>query len=217
LAIGLFGGAFDPVHFGHLRLAVELGEAFGLERVVFLPTGEPWHRGRGAIAGAAQRIAMLELAIAGEARLAVDGRETRRGGPTYTIDTLEEFRREAGPGVPLVWLCGSDAFEKIDTWHRWTELFDLAHFAVAVRGDDAQWASKGPGAFPRATWPRFTLDPRELQSAPAGRIATFAMTALPISSSAIRGMLAAGANARYLLPDGVLDYIQANHPYPGAS
>jgi nicotinate-nucleotide adenylyltransferase len=217
LAIGLFGGAFDPVHFGHLRLAVELGEAFRLERVVFLPTGEPWHRGRGAIAGAADRIAMLELAIGAEPRFSVDERETRRAGPTYTIDTLTEIRREVGPGTPLLWLLGSDAFARIDTWHRWSELFDLAHFAVAVRGNDAQWAAKGPGAFPRATWPRFTLNPLELQAAPAGKIATFAMTALPISSSALRGMFAAGADARYLLPDGVLDYIQANHPYPGAS
>jgi nicotinate-nucleotide adenylyltransferase len=217
LAIGLFGGAFDPVHFGHLRLAVELGEAFGLERVVFLPTGEPWHRGRGAIAGAAQRIEMLKLATAGEQRFSVDDRETRRSGPTYTIDTLAEIRREAGPDTPLAWLCGSDAFGKIDTWHRWTELFGLAHFAVAVRAEDSQWAGKGPGAFPRETWPRFTMSARDLRAAPAGKIATFAMTALPISSSAIRGMLASGANARYLLPDGVLDYIQANHTYPGAT
>jgi nicotinate-nucleotide adenylyltransferase len=217
LAIGLFGGAFDPVHFGHLRLAVELGEAFGLERVVFLPTGEPWHRGRGAIAGAEARIAMLELATAGEPRFSIDGRETRRDGPTYTIDTLAEIRLEVGPDKPLVWLCGSDAFQKIDAWHRWGELFDLAHFAVAVRAGDAQWAGKGPGAFPRATWPRFTLNPQELRAAPAGKIATFAMTALPISSSALRGMLAEGANARYLLPDGVLDYILANHTYTGAA
>ena len=217
MAIGLFGGAFDPVHLGHLRLAVELGEAFKLERVVFLPTGEPWHRGRAAIADAGHRVAMLKLAIAGEARFAVDDRETRRSGPTYTFDTLTEFRREVGPEVPLLWLCGSDAFEKIDTWHRAEELFGLAHFAVAVRADDTQWASKGPGAFPRPTWPRFTLNAQELLTAPAGKIATFAMTALPISSSAIRGMLAAGANARYLLPDGVLDYIQANNLYPGAA
>jgi nicotinate-nucleotide adenylyltransferase len=217
LAIGLFGGAFDPVHFGHLRLAVELGEAFGLERVVFLPTGEPWHRGRGAIAGPAARIAMLERAIAGEPRFAIDDRETRRAGPTYTIDTLQELRRESGPDLPLVWLCGSDAFARVDTWHRSGELFEHAHFAVAVRAGDAQWAAMGPGAFPRATWPRFTLNPHELGSAPAGKIATFAMTALPISSSALRSMLAAGADARYLLPDGVLDYIQANHTYPGAS
>jgi len=205
------------VHCGHLRLAVELGEAFRLERVVFLPTGEPWHRGRGAVAGAADRIAMLEIATAAEPRFSVDPRETRRRGPTYTIDTLAEIRGEAGPDTPLLWLCGSDAFGKIDTWHRWSELFELAHFAVAVRADDAEWAAKGPGAFPRAAWPRFTLNPQELQSAPAGRIATFAMTALPISSSAIRAMLASGANARYLVPDGVLDYIQANHPYPGVS
>jgi nicotinate-nucleotide adenylyltransferase len=148
-AIGLFGGTFDPIHFGHLRLATELAETFRLERVVFLPAGLPYHRGRSAHASAEERLTMVKLAIARDPRFGVDDRELRREGETYTYDTLAEIRAERGPGTPLVFLAGSDAFARVDTWHRWQELFDLAHFAVAIRADDTQWATRGPGAFPR--------------------------------------------------------------------
>ena len=185
--LGLFGGTFDPVHNGHLRLATELAEAFGLERVVFVPAGLPYHRGRAAHASNDQRLTMLKLATARDARFGIDDRELRRKGETYTYDTLEEIRRERGPQVPLVFLLGSDAFAKIDTWHRWTELFDLAHFAVAVRANDEQWASRGPGAFPREVWPRITLQPRDLLSAPSGKVISFAMTPLAISSTSCNG------------------------------
>ncbi|HET9652255.1 MAG TPA: nicotinate (nicotinamide) nucleotide adenylyltransferase, partial [Usitatibacter sp.] len=141
-AIGLFGGTFDPIHFGHLRLATELAEAFRLDRVIFLPNGLPYHRGRDAHATPEQRLTMLKLAVQRDARFDIDERELRREGATYSYDTLAEIRRERGPQTPLVFLLGSDAFARIDEWHRWTELFDLAHFAVAVRADDAQWFSK---------------------------------------------------------------------------
>src|SRR6185369_17400062 len=200
-AIGLFGGTFDPIHFGHLRLATELAEAFRLEQVLFVPNGLPYHRGRGAHATDEQRLTMLKLATGRDARFGVDERELRRQGPTYTYDTLLELRRERGPDVPLVFLLGSDAFSRIDTWHRWTELFDLAHFAVAVRADDQNWFAKGPGAFPKEVWPRITLNLRELVGAPAGRVMTFSMTPLSISSNAIRALNAEGASIRYLTPD----------------
>ena len=210
--LGLFGGTFDPVHFGHLRLATELAEAFRLERVIFLPAGLPYHRGRAAHASADQRLTMLKLATARDARFDVDDRELKREGETYTYDTLAEIRAER-PGQPLVFLIGSDAFAKIDTWHRWTELFDLAHFAVAVRANDEQWASRGPGAFPREIWPRITLNPRDLLSAPSGKVISFAMTPLAISSTALRTLAAEGASIRYLTPDPVADYIRTHHLY----
>ena len=125
-AVGLFGGTFDPVHFGHLRLATELAEAFHLEKVIFLPAGLPYHRGRAAHASNEQRLTMLKLVTARDARFDVDDRELRRDCNTYTYDTLREIRLERGPHVPLVFLTGSDAFAQIDTWNRWTELFDLA-------------------------------------------------------------------------------------------
>jgi nicotinate-nucleotide adenylyltransferase len=212
-ALGLFGGTFDPVHFGHLRLATELAEAFRLERVIFLPAGLPYHRGRDAHATNDQRLTMLKLATQRDARFDVDDRELKREGPTYTYDTLAEIRKERGAEQPVVFLSGSDSFEKVDTWHRWTELFDLAHFAVAIRADDPQWQSKGPGAFPKEAWPRITLDPRELVSAPAGKIMTFFMTPIAISSTAIRTMAREGASIRYLTPDPVVEFIRSHNLY----
>ena len=212
-SIGLFGGTFDPVHFGHLRLATELGEAFHLEKVIFIPAGLPYHRGHGAHAGNEQRLTMLKLATARDARFDVDDRELKRSGNTYTYDTLAEIRKERGPDTPLVFLAGTDAFAKIDTWHRWTELFDLAHFAVAVRANDEAWFSKGPGTIPRDIWPRITLNPHELDSAPAGKVMTFAMTPLSISSTAIRAAAGEGASIRYLTPDPVAEFVRSHNLY----
>jgi len=212
-AIGLYGGTFDPVHFGHLRLATELGEAFELESVHFLPAGQPYHRGREAHAGSDERLTMLRLAVGSDTRLDVDDRELRRDGPTYTFDTLEEVRRERGPEARLVFLLGSDAFAQVTTWHRWEQIFDLAHFVVAIRAGDEEWQSKGPGAFPREVWPHITLDRRELLDAPAGRVMTYAMTPLAISSSSIRALAAEGASIRYLTPDPVAEYIRSHRLY----
>lgn len=212
-AIGLFGGTFDPVHLGHLRLATELAEAFRLERVVFIPAGLPYHRGRDAHATNEERLTMLKLATARDPRFDVDDRELRRQGPTYSYDTLAELRRERGPDATLVFLAGSDAFAKIDTWHRWTELFELAHFAVAIRGDDPEWAKQGPGCIPRAIWPRITLNLREMLSAPSGKVMTFAMTPLAISSSALRELVARGASIRYLTPDPVVEFVRSHRIY----
>jgi nicotinate-nucleotide adenylyltransferase len=212
-AIGLLGGTFDPIHFGHLRLATELAEAFHLDRVIFVPAGLPYHRGRAAHATNDQRLTMLKLATARDARFDVDDRELKRDGPTYTYDTLAEIRKERGAELPIVFLCGSDSFAKIDTWHRWTELFDLAHFVVAIRAGDEAWQSKGPGAFPKEAWPRITLNPRELAAAPAGKIVTYIMTPIAISSSAIRTAAAEGASIRYLSPDPVVDYIRSHSLY----
>ena len=216
-AIGIFGGTFDPIHFGHLRLATELGEAFRLDQVLFVPAGLPYHRGRSAHASDEQRLTMVKLAVGRDARFGVDERELRRSGPTYTYDTLVELRRERGPDATLVFLVGSDAFARIDTWHRWTELFDLAHFAVAIRADDAQWFAKGPGEFPKEIWPRITLNLRELLGAPAGRVMTFSMTPLAISSTAIRALAGDGASIRYLTPDPVVEFIRSHRLYAKAA
>ena len=211
--LGLFGGTFDPVHFGHLRLATELAEAFHLERVIFIPAGLPYHRGRAAHATADERLTMLKLATGRDARFDVDGRELRREGPTYTYDTLVEIRKERGPDAPLVFLSGSDSFAQIDTWHRWTELFELAHFAVAIRANDENWLSQGPGAIPRQAWPRITLNLRELLGAPAGKVMTFSMTPLAISSTAVRTLAGEGASIRYLTPDPVAEYVRSHQLY----
>jgi len=212
-ALGLFGGTFDPVHLGHLRLATELAEAFRLEQVLFIPAGLPYHRGRSAHATNEQRLTMLKLATARDARFDVDDRELKREGNTYTYDTLAEIRRERGPDAALIFLMGTDTFAKIDTWHRWTELFDLAHFGIAIRAEDAQWNTRGPGAFPKEIWPRITLNLREMLAAPAGNVMTFKMTPLAISSTAIRETAADGGSIRYLTPDPVVEYIRTHQVY----
>jgi len=159
---------------------------------------------------------MVKLATARDARFDVDDRELKRGGNTYTYDTLAEIRKERGAQAPLVFLIGTDSFAKIDTWHRWTELFDFAHFAVAVRASDENWLAKGPGIFPREVWPRITLNPRDFQSAPAGKVMTFAMTPLSISSTAMRSLAAEGASLRYLTPDPVVEFIRSRNLYAPA-
>lgn len=217
MAIGLFGGTFDPIHLGHLRLATELAEAFKLDQVVFIPAGLPYHRGRDAHATAEQRLTMVKLAVQRDSRFDVDERELKRSGPTYTYDTLAEIRAERGPEMPLVFLAGSDTFAGIEKWHRWQELFGLAHFAVAVRGGDEEWQSHGPGAFPRETWPYVTLDPREMRGAPAGKVMTFSMTPLSISSTAIRNLVREGSSIRYLTPDPVAEYVRAHKLYTAAT
>jgi nicotinate-nucleotide adenylyltransferase len=200
-----------------LRLATELAEAFHLEQVLFMPAGLPYHRGRNAHASDEQRLTMLKLATGRDTRFGVDERELRRTGPTYTYDTLVELRKERGPDAVIVFLLGSDAFARIHQWHRWMELFELAHFAVAIRADDAQWFAKGPGAFPKEAWPRITLNLRELLGAPAGRVMTFSMTPLAISSTAIRSLAGEGASIRYLTPDPVAEYIRAHGVYGPAA
>lgn len=211
--LGLFGGTFDPIHFGHLRLATEVAEAFHLEQVIFIPAGLPYHRGRSAHATNDQRLTMVKLATARDARFDVDDRELRREGPTYTYDTLVEIRKERGPDMPLVFLTGSDAFAKIDTWHRWTELFDLAHFVIAIRAGDEAWQSKGPGTFPKEAWPRITLNQREMLSAPSGKIMTYFMTSIAISSTAVRTLAGEGASIRYLTPDPVVEFVRSHNLY----
>jgi nicotinate-nucleotide adenylyltransferase len=213
LAIGLFGGTFDPVHFGHLRLATEVAETFRLDKVIFIPAGLPYHRGRDAHATGEQRLTMLKLATQRDARFDVDDRELKRDGATYTFDTLSEIRKERGAELPILFLLGSDAFAKIDTWHRWTELFDLAHFVVAVRAGDPEWESKGPGAFPRDAWPRITLNPRELAGTPAGKVMTYVMTPIAISSTAVRTIAGDGGSIRYLTPDPVVEYVRSHQLY----
>jgi nicotinate-nucleotide adenylyltransferase len=130
--IGIFGGTFDPIHFGHLRLAEEMTEGIGLSRVVFIPAGQPPHRGAPRTA-AAHRLEMVRRAVSGNPRFAVDAREVQSPRPSYTVDTLTTLRAELGDEQPLWLLLGADAFLELPTWHAWRRLFELAHIAVAAR------------------------------------------------------------------------------------
>lgn len=214
--IGIFGGTFDPIHFGHLRLAEEARETLGLEQVLLIPSGTPPHRERPRTA-AADRLAMARLAVAGNSSLVVDPAEAESQGPGYTVVTLERLRARFGPRRPLVLLLGADAYAGLPSWHRWRELFALAHLAVASRpGHPPQrQGSSGLPVEPLTAecGPRMRTHAEDLGNTPAGCVLPFEMTPLAISASQIRAQLAAGRSVRYLLPDSVLDYIRFHRLY----
>jgi nicotinate-nucleotide adenylyltransferase len=214
--IGILGGTFDPIHFGHLRLAQEVAHTLRLSGVRFVPSGTPPHRAAPRTP-MAQRLAMVRLAVSGNPLFSVDDREVRRAGPAYTFDTLTEIRAETGPVCPLVLLVGADAFLDFATWHRWHELFGLAHVAVAHRPGFPveRWRDSMPQPLAREYAVRLMQQPLAVHLAPAGGIAVIPFTALDISATAIRELVRTGGSPRYLLPDRVLDYIRSEALYSG--
>ncbi|MES2563160.1 MAG: nicotinate-nucleotide adenylyltransferase [Pseudomonadota bacterium] len=213
--IGIFGGTFDPIHFGHLRLAEEIIEGAKLAEVRFVPSGTPPHRSAPQ-AHALHRVEMVKLAIAGNDRFSVDDRETTRTGFGYSYDTLTELRREIGGSRPIALLLGADAFLELATWHRWRQLFDLAHIIVAYRPGFAidTWQARMPEPLAHEYAARYMQQSLAVHLAPAGGIAAVSMTGLDISATFVRTALHSGASPRYLLPDAVLDYIRKHNLYP---
>lgn len=212
--IGILGGTFDPVHYGHLRLGEELGEVLKLEEVRLLPSGTPPHRSA-PVASSEHRLAMTRLAVQGNPRFQVDDREVHRAGPGYMFDTLTSMRVESGPTQPLVLLLGADAFLELATWHRWHELFGLAHIAVAHRPGFPveRWAEQMPQPLAREYTSRLMHQPLAVHLSPAGGVVVVPFTALDISATALRDLLQTGRSPRYLLPAPVLDYIRSNNLY----
>jgi len=209
--LGLLGGTFDPVHYGHLRLAEEACEALGLAGVSWIPAGRPPHRAAPRVASA-HRLEMVRRAVAGNPAFSVDAAETTSDEPSYTVTTLERLR--AGQAArPLVVLMGADAFLGLPAWHRWRELFALAHIGVATRPGFALSPDDWPAELAAACADRLGSDAAVLRSAPAGRVVDFSMTPLAISASLLRAQLAAGASVRYLLPDPVREYIEVQQLY----
>lgn len=212
--IGIFGGTFDPIHHGHLRLAEEIAEKAKLGEVRFVPSGTPPHRTKPG-ADAQHRVAMAKLAIAANPRFVVDDRETKRAGPGFTFDTLTELRQELGPSRAIALLMGADAFLELATWHRWRALLDLAHVVVAYRPGFAidTWQARMPEPLAHEYAARHMQQPLAVHLAPAGGIAPVSMTGLDISATFVRTALKAGSSVRYLLPDAVLDYIRSHDLY----
>jgi len=205
--LALFGGTFDPVHLGHLSVAWEAAELLDAE-VRLLPASVPPHRAP-PVASAAQRVAILRAALQGQKRLALDTRELERHGPSYTIDTLHELRAEQGDR-PLVLLLGADAFAGLASWHRWRELFDVAHIGVL---DRPGVCATLPDELEREVSGRRVDRAEPLHQSPAGKVIALAVTPLEISATRIRELLAAGREPRYLLPSGVFDDGSLLRPY----
>ncbi len=196
--LGIFGGTFDPIHLGHLRTAFELLGVLGLGEMRFVPAGQPPHRDTPR-ADAALRLALVEAAIADQPGFVLDDREVRRTGPSYMVLTLRELRAEF-PGRPLCLVLGMDAFLGLPQWHEWRELLVLAHVVVAHRPG---WRVPVEGPLGGLLASHRTDRVADLHESPAGRILVHAVTQLEISSTELRGLLAAGHDPRYLVPEAV--------------
>lgn len=208
--IGLLGGTFDPVHVGHVALARAAFEALALDELRFVPTGRSWQKTTAA-ADASARVEMVRIAIGDAPGFVVDEREAHRQGDTYTVDTLVELRGELGTDPALVWLLGSDQLRNLATWHRWSELLQLAHLGVTHRaGDDLSRLDERVGKL------LSELRRDTLPDAACGAIVFFPMPPVPVSASALREQLARGERPHDLLPPGVLDYIESRRLYRGA-
>ena len=206
--IGVFGGTFDPIHYGHLRTAFEMLQALEFEEVRFMPCGDPPHRGV-TFADAELRYRMVEAAIAGQDGFVADDRELHREGPSYTIDTLTELREEH-PERSLGLIVGMDAFLGLSTWHRWNELLDVAHIIVAHRPG---WKAPDIGPLGELITEHGTHRVADVHNATKGRIHIHAVTQLEISSTEIRDLIAAGRDPRFLMPDALRNLIQENEIY----
>jgi nicotinate-nucleotide adenylyltransferase len=211
--LALFGGTFDPVHWGHLRVARDTATALKLPEVRLIPAQQNVLRDRPG-ASAADRVAMLRLAVREFATLTVDDCEIVRTTPSYTITTLESFR-ERFPTRPLIWLIGVDAFLRIASWHRANELFDFAHFVVLNRPGFATSHVFSPAL--AGVWQgRATHDASMLLSETQGRIYLHTVAPQAVSATEIRNMIRAGSSDEALLPllpAAVLSYIRAHRLY----
>ena len=206
--LAIFGGTFDPIHIGHLRAAWEASEALDAE-VRLVPAKIPPHRPQ-PVASAVERVRMLRAALAGQDRLQLDLRELDRAGLSYTFDTLTSLRAEAGNRRPLVLLIGADAFAGLSDWHRWRELFDLAHVCVLTR--PAQIPAM-PAALADEVASRKARDASALREEPAGKVLDMVVSALGISATRIRALLADGREPRWLVPDALLETPALLAPY----
>ena len=189
------GGTFDPVHHGHLSAANEVATLFHLDEVVFVPTGQPWQKAERRVSPAEDRYLMTVIATASNPRFAVSRADVDRPGPTYTVDTLRDLSRSYGPGTELFFITGADALSQILGWRSADELFRLAHFVGVSR----------PG-----------YDAVDLSRFPDGAVTLVEVPALAISSTDCRARVARGSQVWYLVPDGVVQYIEKRRLYRGA-
>jgi nicotinate-nucleotide adenylyltransferase len=210
--IGILGGTFDPVHFGHLRPALDVQQALGLEEVRLVPCHIPPHRPQ-PVADGPQRVAMLEAAVRNYPEFRLDRRELERAGPSWTLDTLSSLRAELG-SRGLCLLVGMDAFRGLPTWHRWLELIDLCHMVVMTRPGSEFHAEGELDDFVNL---HRVMDPAELKNHAVGRILFQTVTQLEISATRVRNLLAQGENAGFLVPEAVLDIIRRKGLYQASS
>lgn len=207
--IGILGGTFDPIHFGHLRIGLELLQDLSLDELRFIPAYQPPHRGTPTASGD-QRLQMLRVATSDMPRCVIDEREYHRQGRSYTIDTLLSLRQELGNDIAIALIVGSDSFQSLDTWHRWTELIKHTHIVIACRPG---WQNIETSAVGRQLATHFISDPSLLKKKSSGYVLPWNVTQLAISATAIRAMIKQNKSPRFLLPDSVLDIINSQQLY----
>ncbi len=203
--IGIFGGTFDPVHYGHLRPAQEILRALSLQKLYLVPASTPPHRQSSAV-DAVQRLQMTQLATTEFPELIVDDCEIQRGGISYTVDTLQTYRQHY-PQTPMCLLMGSDVFASLESWHQWQRIPELAHLVVMQR---PQYKT---GAIPQWSEDRLTQEISELSTTLAGKVYLHTVTPQDISATAIRQDLKKHEDVTHMLPAPVLQYIQQHHLY----
>lgn len=211
--IGILGGTFDPIHFGHLRLAEEMLELADLKLIRFMPAGTPPNRDLPK-ASAKHRSTMVKLAISEQPAFVLDEREVDRTTPCYTVDTLRELRQELGTVQPLCLLMGGDAFLQLHTWHEWEQLFQLAHIVVGSRpGFTLEERIHSATGKLRDHYQQRLCKVPALSQQPCGGIVELAIPKLEISATLIRSRVAARRSIRFLLPNTVAEYIHQHHLY----
>lgn len=215
-AKAFLGGTFDPIHYGHLRLAEEAREILQVDQVCLIPSGHPPHRTAPQASGK-HRLAMVQAAIQSQTHFWVEDVEIQSLQKSYTVETLRYLRQVYGEGTPLVWILGADAFKNLHLWYEWLTLFDLTHFAIASRaGTDWNPKEYEKGLSPvlrEACENRWVSDPQVWRKKAAGYLIPFSMSPLEISSTSIRSLCRQKRSIRYLLPDQVLNYLNAQALY----
>lgn len=207
--IGILGGTFDPIHFGHLRPALELLQDLPLQEVRFVPLRTAVHRTQ-PVATAAQRLAMVQAAVKNQPGFIADDRELRRTGNSYSYDTLASLRAELGARLPICLLTGLDAFAELPTWYRWRDIADLAHWVVMRRPGVDMVTDP---ALRHWMEPRLAKDPAVLTRTPGGWVLFRDVTQLDISATAIRAQIALGLSPGFLIPEDVLAFIEREGLY----
>jgi nicotinate-nucleotide adenylyltransferase len=209
--VGILGGSFNPIHYGHLRMAQELADALNFTEVRFIPSANPPHKDSITVS-AEHRAAMVKLAIEGNPRFTLDTCELDRVGVSYTIETLIELRESSGGDTALCLMMGSDAFIKLNTWHRWQSLLDYAHI-ILVQRPGMPPPSKLPTELETLLHDHYTEQVSDLSKENAGFINMQTISALEISATQIRELLKHELSTRYLLPDAVIAYIKQQKLY----
>jgi nicotinate-nucleotide adenylyltransferase len=194
--LGVMGGTFDPIHHGHLVAGSEVQARFGLDEVVFVPTGTPWQKKDRKVAPAEDRYLMTVIATASNPKFTVSRVDIERGGDTYTVDTLRDLHAQRGPSTEIFFITGADALASILTWHGADELFELAHFIGCSR-------------------PGVRLEEHDISHLPEDKVTLVEVPALAISSTACRERVAAGLPLWYLVPDGIVQHINKRGLYRG--